>query len=343
MHAKAANDSSEFETMSVARRRSEIVAAAVYLGAGLALLLYFLARCHWIRGSWTDNRYEIAALLGATILLISSVRVFMARRFGDLMALIGALLVWPYFRLAEFNRYFSSWVLFNVPGVSPDQRTELFFAALTVVAISALVAATAYSALRLTPRIWLIGKLSLRDRVWPGFVITFMFVVIWYLKTVTPYQIPIYDLHGVRPIVSILHVEKHGLQFRETNVAFYRDGEFYVAHDNHRLFQYSFQRSWAKGELTEDYFRLLHELANSPPEFIGSDVSSYVPPHSWNADRWFVFIEGRAGRKPVNVEASTMPDEVVSLFYEAQKLPLEWTEQDTMRDVCLGFCYDPTY
>jgi hypothetical protein len=75
-----------------------------------------------------------------------------------------------------------------------------------------------------------------------------------------------------------LHVEKHGLQFHETSLAFYRDGQFYLAQNNRRLFQYSFQTSLARGVLTKDYFGLLNGLANSPPEFRGSDISSYVPP-----------------------------------------------------------------
>jgi hypothetical protein len=278
------------------------------------------------------------------MLLVSSIRVFIGRRFADLIALVGALLAWPYFRLAAFYRYgFSSWLTFNLPGESSELHSAFLIATLTILAISTLVAATAFSALRLTPRAWRIGKLSLRGRAWPGFAVTFLFVVTWYLTAVTPYQIPIFDIHQIRPIVSVLHVEKHGLQFHETRLAFYRDGQFYLAQNDRRLFQYSFQRSLARGDLTGDCFRVLNGLANSPPEFRASDVSSYVPPSTWNADRWFVSIQGRAGRKPINIDASVAPKEVLSLFYAAQKLPQEWTKQETARDVCLGFCYDPAY
>lgn len=260
------------------------------------------------------------------------------------MALVGALLAWPYFRLAAFYRYgFSSWLIFNLPGESSELHTAFLIATLTILAVSTLFAATAFSALRLTPRAWRIGKLSLRDRATPGFAVTFLFVITWYLTAVTPYQIPILDLHQIRPIVSVLHVEKHGLQFHETSLAFYRDGQFYLAQNDRRLIQYSFQRSLARGVLTEDWFRLLNALANSPPEIKGSDVSSYVPPQTWNTDRWFVSIQGGAGREVINKDASVVPKEVLSLFYAAQKLPQEWTKQETARDVCLGFCYDPTY
>jgi hypothetical protein len=281
---------------------------------------------------------------GGAMLLVSSIRVFMARRFADLIALVGALLAWPYFWLAAFPRYvFSSWLTFNLGGESSELHFARLIATLTILAASALVAATAFSALRLTPKAWRIGKLSLRDRAWPGFALTFLFVVTWYLRAVTPYQIPIYDIHQNLPDVSVLHVEKHGLRFHETSLAFYRDGAFYLAQNDRRLFQYSFETRLARGVLTEDCFRLLNGLANSPPEFRGSDVSSYVPPKTWNADRWFVTMQGRAGRKPTNIDASVVPKEVLTLFYETQKLPQEWAQLKTARDVCLGFCYDPTY
>ena len=277
-------------------------------------------------------------------MLVSSFRVFMARKFGDLIALVGALLVWPYFRLVEFNGYnFSSWVIFNLPGSSRDSHFAFRVAALTILSISSLFAATAYAALRLTPRTWLIGKLSLRDRSWPGFVISILFVATWYLRAVTPYQIPIYDIHQIQPLVAVLHVEKHGLQFHETYVAFYRDGQFYLTNDDRKLFQYCFQKNFTHGELTEKQFRLLNAVANLPPEFQGSQVWSHRPPYTWNADRWIVFVQGRVGRKPIDVEVSVVPKEVLTLFYDAQKLPYEERRQSAARDVCLGFCYDPSY
>jgi hypothetical protein len=230
-----------------------------------------------------------------------------------------------------------------LPGESSNLHSAFFIAALTILAVSTLVAATAFSALRMTPRAWRIGKLCLRDRAWPGFAVTFLFVVTWYLTAVTPYQIPISDIHQIRFLVSVLHVQKHGLQLHETRLAFYRDGQFYLAQYDRRLFQYSFQRNLARGVLTEDWFRLLNGLANSPPDIRGSDVSSYVLPKTWNADRWFISIQGRAGRELIYKDASVVPKEVLSLFYAAQKLPQEWTKQETARDVCLGFCYDPAY
>jgi hypothetical protein len=332
-----------FGMLNAARRRSEILAALVYLGASLLLILYFRFCLDWSLWSWTDY-YEIVALLGGALLAVSSFRVVMRRKYSDLIALIGALLAWPHFGLVESNRSrFSPWVLFNTPGPSRYSRSAFLIATLTILAIASLFAATAYSALRLTPRTWHIGRISLRDRAWPGFAISVLFVGIWYLTSVSPYRIPIFDLHGTLPLVSVLHVEKHGLQFHETYVAFHRDGQFHLIHDDRKLFQYSFQTTSAHGYLTEDQLRLLNAVVNTPPEFKGARVWSHRPPDAWNADRWMVFVQAKAGQKPIDVEVSVVPQAILMLFYDAQKLPYERGLQNTARDVCLGFCYDPTY
>jgi len=331
--------------MIAAKRRSEILAATIYLSAALFMLLYLRLYFYWIRDSWAENLHEIVPLLGAAMLLVSSIRLFVARRFADLLALAGAILAWPYFRLAAFPpRYAPSpWLTFNLPGESSEVRSAFLISTFVILATSSMVAATAYSVLRLTPRTWSSGDLPLCDRAWPGFVVTFLFMVAWYLSAVTPYQIPILDIHQNLPYISMVHVEKHGLQLHETSLAFYRDGQFYLAQNERSLFQYSFRRTLATGVLTEDCFRLFNDLANSPPGLNGSDVSSYVPPKTWNADRWFVSIQGRAGRKPINKDVSVVPEQLLGLFQSAQKLPQEGVQQETARDVCLGFCYDATY
>jgi len=187
--------------MIAAKRRSEILAATIYLSAALFMLLYLRLYFYWIRDSWAENLHEIVPLLGAAMLLVSSIRLFVARRFADLLALAGAILAWPYFRLAAFPpRYAPSpWLTFNLPGESSEVRSAFLISTFVILATSSMVAATAYSVLRLTPRTWSSGDLPLCDRAWPGFVVTFLFMVAWYLSAVTPYQIPILDIHQNLP------------------------------------------------------------------------------------------------------------------------------------------------
>jgi len=296
---RVASDEREIGNL-IARRRSEVVAAAVYLGAALALVLYFTFYWYWIPSAWTANLNEIALLIGAGLLLASSFGVFTGRRLGDLMALIGALGAWSSFRLIVFDRFTCGpWVLFNMPGGRPEVHFGFLMATLTILATSALVAATACSALRLTPKIWVIGKVPLRDRAWLGLAVALLFVVVWYVKTVSPYQIPIFDIHQGQPTISVLHVEKHGLHFSETYLSVYRDGKFYLARDDRSLFQYAFQRGVASGDITGDCDLLFNRLVHSPPEFSGSHVSSYVPPRAWNADRWYIYVGEGLGEGPL--------------------------------------------
>lgn len=72
----AANGNREFETMTAAGQKSKILAAIMYLSAALALLLYLRPNFYWIRGFWTNNLHEVAALPGGAMLLVSSIRVF---------------------------------------------------------------------------------------------------------------------------------------------------------------------------------------------------------------------------------------------------------------------------
>lgn len=142
----------------------------------------------------------------------------------------------------------------------------------------------------------------------------------------------------------VLHVQKRGLQFHETSLVIYRDNAFYVAHDDHKLFQYSFQRSISRGVIPEKYFELLDKLPKSPPPFVGSSLQYYIPPRTWNADRWFVYIgDIGVGRRPTTVDVSVMPKIVLNLFNDTQASPPEWVKQQIRRDICFGFCYDPTY
>jgi hypothetical protein len=312
-------------------RKSDVVAAIIYLASALALVALF--RFYY---------FSIPSLLATGLLVAAPIFVFAARRFADLTALAGTLLAWPWFQATVFNRWlFSRWLVFNMLGTGSDLHRQFLFAGAEIVLTSILAAATAWSVLRLTPKGWRFGSLPVRNRIWPGFVATLLFVVVWYVRAVTPYQIPIFDLHDIPPRLVVLHVEKHGLRFHETSLAVYRDGQFFLVHDDHRLFQYSFQRSMSKGVIAQKYFEFLNSLADSPPAFVGSNVPYYIPPRTWNAEGWFVYVG--VGRKPISMQVSVVPKSVLDLFRDAQASPPEWVRQQTRRDICFGFCYDPTY
>lgn len=319
-------------------RRPGILPAAVYLATAAVLISYLRFYFSWSADSWLIRCYGVVALLGAGLLLASAVYVLRARLFGHVLALAGACFAGIYlYRFYPYRFAFSPWLTFNLP----DNPPSFLVAGLTILTITGLVAVAALGWERLAPSTWRIGKAAFRDRAWPGFAITLLFLLGWYLNSAVPYQVPIFS-RGTPPIISVLHVEKHGLQFHETGIAFFHDSRFFVNQDDHRLFQYSFGTTGASGTLTEGYFRLLNELAFSPPALPGRRVSHYSPPLAWNADRWYVLYYGRTLARPIRTESATPPPkQIVDLFYAAQNLPKQREWQWTARDVCFGFCYAP--
>lgn len=318
----------------------DILAAAVYLGTTAILISYLRFYFFWATDLWSIICYNVAALVGVGLLLAAAVCVLRRQQFGHVLALAGTSAEAAYlYRFYPYRFAFSPWLTFNLPYDRQYSR-GYGLATITILALASIVMAAAFSLQRLWPSTWRIGKVALRDHAWPAFAIALLFVIGWFCSAVEPYRTPIIS-DGGRPILAVTHVEKHGLQFHETSIAFFRDSRFFVNQDDHRLFQYSFPTAGASGALTKDYFRLLNELAVSPPAFPGPRVLHYSPPRAWNADCWFVLYYGRTLSRPVRTEAPTMPKQVVDLFYGAQNLPKERAWRGTARDVCFGFCYAP--
>jgi hypothetical protein len=356
-------DARPTETMHGAPRRQKILAAAIYLSTAAGLICCFRFGYGWFNADWFQNGwyegswfeapwlndlrdpYVIAALLAAVIFLFASVRVFPTPKSGYIMGLIAALPAWPFFLRNELRDYrlFNSWVALNL---SDQEARGLPSARLTILAVVLLLIATLYSLLRLAPTRWRIGRLPLRDRTWPAFVISFVVVAAWYLTAVTLYR-PFYP-GGMYPRLRVVHVGKHGLQFRETTLAVMKDRRFYVVHSDRILFQYSFEVVGSMGLVPEEAYRRLKVLIDSPQfrssgEYERSRLPRYPPLRVWNSDRWFVYFEGVPSTDLFNVDQSAVPKELLDWFYEAQNLPTAHTWRRTQKDVCLGFCYDPTY
>lgn len=319
----------------------DILAAAVYLGTTAILISYLRFYFFWATDLWSIICYNVAALVGVGLLLAAAACVLRRQQFGHVLALAGASAEAAYlYRFYPYRFAFSPWLTFNLPYDRQYSR-GYGLATITILALASIVMAAAFSLQRLWPSTWRIGKVALRNHAWPAFAIALLFVLGWFSNAVTPYRTPIIR-DGGPPIISVLHVEKHGLQFRETSIVFVRDSRFFISQDDHRLFQYSFPTEGAAGTLTEDYFRAFNKLAFSPPALPGPRVSHYSPPLAWNAERWYVLYYGRTLARPIRTESTTPPPkEIVDLFYAAQNLPKEQEWQSTARDVCLGFCYAP--
>jgi hypothetical protein len=181
-------------------------------------------------------------------------------------------------------------------------------------------------------------KIPLRERTWPVFAVCLLFIAVWYCVSVSPYRVPLI-VDGVGAELTLLHVEKRGIQFHETSISVYRDGRFFVARNDRRLFHYRFANRTESGVLSEAVTTSAITMARS-----AQLKELRTPPatalRSWNAEGWYI-------RTPQNVLAFTTkygtepPRNVVDLFQDLESVAPTKKALWTNRDVCLGFCYDP--
>lgn len=65
------------------------------------------------------------------------------------------------------------------------------------------------------------------------------------------------------------------------------------------------------------------------------------PVRNWNADNWYVVTEGSGLKQYTTENGSAPPRELIDLFNDLEKIPHSSETQSELKDVCLGFCYDP--
>jgi hypothetical protein len=182
---------------------------------------------------------------------------------------------------------------------------------------------------------------------WPSVLITLIVVAVWFSQSVMPYRIPGAVDYSDYPGFQILHVEKRGLQFHETCVTVgegemryrWRGGRFSVTTHDRRLFAYRFSETDTTSTLTSSVYDRIHAIAPA----VGSprERSEVVKPvRAWNADNWYLHLQG--SMKIYGTSNGTHPpQEIVDLFHDLQALPQSARTSSELRDVCLGFCYDP--
>jgi len=326
--------------------KAKALPIGIYVSTAVALG-YYLSFGRSIQ-YWTDPHIA-AAVLALVALIFGSLLAFLGNNNAYIVGLIGTILAWPLIFQNEFASYssYSSWIVLNVSAPSaPESYSEtwILVAKLAIVTTSLLLLATTYSLLRLCPLSWRIGKLAVREQSWFVFGVTLFIVATWYVTSASPWRIPIFDAHGWNwnARLCVLHVEKRGFQIRETSVAIRAGRNFHITRDDRKLFQYEFQEVHSDGAIPEEDFLRLEPIINSHPPF-GAQLLHYTPPKLWNADRWFVYSQGMPIKNLFNVDKSAVPADIIAWYYKAQGLDELKKHQATERDVCLGFCYDPTY
>jgi len=230
--------------------------------------------------------------------------------------------------------------MFNLPDDDLRMYPPLY-AQLTLLAVALLVFATIVAVLRLLPANWQFRKSPVSERTWPAFGVTFFILAAWFYQSVMPYRIPGALDYADYPIFQILHVEKRGLQFHETAISVSRRNSFSISGNDRRLFQYRFQQKDANGEMLPALMQRVLAIVHSP-DFANRDSTVIRPVRTWNADAWYVRVETSGVHSYTFETATTPPPAIVELFHDLQAAPrFPGTRSSVMKDVCLGFCYDP--
>lgn len=251
---------------------------------------------------------------------------------------------WIYWSTLQDTALGNIWTVFNGSGRDFLNHSTLRLAQIIIVSVGIIVLAVATSALRLVPRRWTLRKRPVCERTWPAFVASFLFLAVWFGQSVMPYRISGAVDYSHWPMLQILHVEKRGLQFHETCVSvwgWHNEPESITLSENdRRLFEYRFQEKGSSGDLSEP----LKEHIQTVLQSLDTSSRSWPaikPLRAWNDDGWFVRAENIGLKVYTSDRGSVPPQEIVDLSAELEQVPRGRETQSEMRDVCLGFCYDP--
>jgi len=309
----------------------------------LALALLFEGRSFQDTGIYAI--YSFLAFFSPLLFAFAAGAVLSRPMVGHIAALSGIVAVPFLYDALKDSGLGNVWLVLN----QPDDEYALYapFVVPAIACVAFIALATSTALLRLLPVRWQLRGVPVSERTWPAVVFSFAVLATWFSQSVLPYRIPGAMDYSRWPILQILHVEKHGLQFHETRVAIdgYERNHAYFpksvvfSGNDRRLLHFLFEERHASGELSEPLIRRIQA-------FVGAfDQSRHQwptvgPIRDWDADNWYVIAQG--GLKIYSTRrGSSPPAEVVDLFNDLQRIPHSLQRESNRRDVCLGFCYDP--
>lgn len=264
--------------------------------------------------------------------------------FADAAALAGLMSVpWIYSNAMTDSGLGNVWLVFNVP----DKELGAYLppsAQVTIAIVGLIALAIATAGLRLLPAHWKFRGTPLRERTWPAVSAGFVVLAVWFSQSVLPYRIPGAVDYSDYPVLQILHVEKRGRQFHERCFSVYWQRPYrpisvsYTGSDR-QLFHYRFQHNGSSLQLPKVVVEHIQAMVESAHEKRQQEVAR--PIWHWNADRWYFSDQGSGLRVYDASNGSNPPREVVDLFRELDGVPRYSETQSELKDVCLGFCFDP--
>lgn len=328
----------------VRRIRRGLAVAALFLCTAVSIAWCVLLRFPNGLGASTGERMaEGAVIASPLVFLCACVLIFVRPRFGYGFGLVAGLVAGPWFVWTESLLARNSWVFLNTGDESvPEALALMAFAKVKILSMTLIVVATACSSLRLLPDRLLFRKSPLCQRTWPAFAASFLVLAAWFVHSAIPYRVPII-VDGVSPEFRILHVEKRGLRYHETEVYVFRDGRAWVRRNDRRLFQYRFESRVGLIALGDVSLTTLNHarsfMKSSELRKLHTAPAKALRP--WNAEGWYVALRDSRPLAFSSEYRTAPPQEVTNLFYEIERLPARLEERAAVRDVCLGFCYNP--
>ena len=309
----------------------------------LALALLFEGRSFQDTGIYAI--YFLLAFFSPLLFAFAAGAALSRPMVGHIAALSGILAVPFLYDALRDNGLGNVWLVFNQPDDKYAFYPPFVVPAIACVACIALAGFT--GALRVLGARWRLRNAPISETTWPAVVFSFAVLAIWFGQSVLPYRIPGAMDYSQWPILQILHVEKHGLQFHETRVAidgYERNHSYFprsvvFSGNDRRLLHFQFEERSASSELSEPLIRRIQTSIGA----FGQPRQEWPPVgpvRDWDADNWYVVAQG--GLKIYSTRrGSSPPAEVVALFNDLQKIPHSLQGKSNRRDVCLGFCYDP--
>lgn len=295
------------------------------------------------RSNWGPP-VAVAAEMSPFVFLSASALVFFRPRLGFTLGLIAGVIALPWLLQTEFSSAgWNSWVLLNYESPLPTPSDVEGFLALTklkILSVTLIVVAVTSCSLRLLPAQWSLSPLC--RGTWPAFAAGFLVLAPWFGYCAMPYSVPAFD-HPLSQEFRILHVEKRGPRFHEATISEDRNGRAWIERAERRLFQYRFEERIAITSLAE-YSPVTIERARAfvqSPALWKLRTPSAQRLRSWNADGWYVVLKDSRILAFTTEYGTAPPEEVTKLFYEIESLPFRHDSRLAVRDVCLGFCYDP--
>ena len=313
--------------------KAKVTAAVILLAAALSI--------GWLLISLPPDDYPPFVLASTALaLLVGSVVVFRSPRFSYWLGLVSGLVALYWFSRIEFAQFpaLNSWIALNFPDGYPHSYPDVFLAKLKILFAATVVVSTACCATRLLPPGWLLRGLPIRERTWPAFAVCFLSIATWYAASASPYRVPLI-VDGVWPELTVLHVEKRGIQFHETAISVYQDGKLYVQRNDRKLFRYQFAIRGGWEVLPEGITAQVRMLAQSD-RLRSLHTLPAVSLRNTNAEGWYVHT-GRGVLAFTTEYRTEPPKEVVDLFRRLESVGPAERELGTLNDICMGFCYDP--